>query len=207
MNGEFIVQNAGNENGSKVQCIYSNINMKTSLASPWITGLSNQYLILANADYSSLNVCMIKDSSFETTHLTAYFACHRISQMGFSKVAINGIPTTSRFIHSEGSTIPQHLALNDVTADSGQNPIDLSTLLQYIDQSATIASSITNMGVQALSGGVLYASAAPTYPPANKWSQYIMIEKINKTAGGYTSWSVVDNTTTPVWKQNTTIAP
>jgi hypothetical protein len=206
MKAEFIVQNLGEQNTARSQCVYENIKMDTDMSQPWITTLSNNYGILAKADFSSLNFAIIRNSTFNLNNASAFFACHRIQKMSFEQVTIGGIPVNARFIHSEGSTTPQTLGLNDVFANSGQSPLDVSTLLQNLDQSADIIGNINEFGTNQNKPATLFSSAQPTYPPAQRWSENIRVERISKASGSYLGWTVVDKSTGAVWKTYGTVA-
>lgn len=206
MTEEVIQIAAGGSSVSFSRNIIRGVDFKTNLSNPYYTSYAPRYYaIVAAASGSSNNFLKIKDSIIDlVSDANFWFVLDQIPRLGLDGVDFydNGTVASTRFIHSEGSTVPSFLGLNSVSQNFGQSPLDLSTSLQFLNSTAGITAKISDRGLPYFDSGTLFSSAQPTYPTAPYWNTNLRVERIMKAAGSFEGWTNVSG----AWKTYGTVS-
>lgn len=200
MTEELAVFNKGASAGGFSRSVVRRFTAATSMSNPSITTTTNRYAVHMQASGSSSHFAKLTDSTLTIpASASIWFVFDAIPKLGLSNLVINenGAPLLpTRFIHSESSTVPSHLGLQNITCNFGQDPLDLATSLQYLDSTCGIYAEISDIGLPVSEGNTLFASAQPSYPAAVNYHTSLHIERITKVAGSYEGWINVGG----VWK-------
>jgi hypothetical protein len=194
MTAEAIRVDAGASSASFSRNIIRNVNLKTDLSNPFRTDYVRTYAIRAVASGSSNHFLKVVDSTFEIpANSSSWFSLNQIPKLSFENVTVqdNGVSVATRFIHSESSTVPQQLGVENVYQFYGQEPLNVSTAFEFLDQTALIVSKISDLGFQQSNSTTLFSSAQPSYPAAANWHTNIRVERISKVAGSHLGWTAV----------------
>jgi hypothetical protein len=205
MTEEAVQIAAGASLGAFSRTIIRNADFTTDLSNPYFTSFTYSYAVLAAATGSSSHFVKIQSSVIDlSASASKWFFLDQISRFSLENVVLqdNGTLASTRFIHSEGSTVPQYLGVTGVTQNFGQDPLDFSTSLQYLDQTAGIGSQLGDTGLPLYGPTILFSSAQPSYPPAAFWSPNLRVERITKAAGSYLGWTNVGG----AWKTYGTVS-
>lgn len=195
MTEECISIAKGAATGAYSRNICSNVSFKTNLSDPYdvppVTGLTNIYAVHAAAFGSSLMFFKLQDSYIELpANSGMWFMYNAINNVGLQNVVINdnGTPFAStRFMNSEGSTVPAVVAIQNVTEDSGRDQIDLASSLGNVG-SVSVVGELTNVGLPNYRQVTNFASAQPSAPAAANWNPNVYVEKLTKTSGSTQGW-------------------
>lgn len=201
---ECISISRGASSGAFSRNICKNVSFATNLTNPYdippVTGLSNIYAVHAAAYGSSSMFFKLQDSYIELpANSGMWFMYDAINNVGLQNVVINdnGAPYIStRFVNSEGSTVPETLAIENVTENFGRNQIDLASSVSNVGNVSLIG-ELTNIGLPNYKQVTNFSSAQPTAPAAAYWSSNFYVEKLTKTSGSTQGWVSVGGS----WKQ------
>ncbi len=204
LTGELLLLNGGAAPGAFSCNIFDRLSLNTDLSSPFITSFSPRtYCIYALASGNSGHFAKITNSSFTIpANSNVWFTLDQIPAYSLEDVSVNdgGTLLNTRFVHSESSTIPEVLGLYNVRENFGRFPLNLTSGLQFTDQSVLVYDGLTNNGLPSVGKTCMFSASQPLYPPAANWNA--KVEKYPKSASSFEGWVNIAGT----WKTYGTIS-
>ena len=192
LKGEILQASFGAASLAKTWLSVQNVVLGTDLSDTCINLPSgNKYAVNCQASGASAQFVHIKDCYFTIPYTaTSWFCLNQIRNLALDNVQIGGVTRDYRFMHSEGSTTPVRLFVNNIFGSQyGNEPLLFNIVLQNINQTCAIFGKLNIYTTLPDSFNVsIIATYVPIYPPIPYWNTSLKIEKETKTAGGYTGW-------------------